>query len=359
MNLQEKIQRVVARTRAFYQKTEPGHLLIQTDVPSGHKGHDPFDSFDFSRDEEVYRLMDQQLENARAGWLAKEGLDDDEIPCIHPRFGYAEHVAWLGSPVTLQPTTSHPEPFVDDDFDPNSLTTDENRRWFQIMKRAYDYLRSKKDGSFVLSVRGASSPMEIAQMIRGEEILMDFMDEDRQEWCHAMISRITDIYPWYLNHLRSWCDEVEGGHVLSYFKVWMGPNAVGSLSNDIAIMCSPETYLTFGFPYEKRLCEQYGSVLYHTHTQKVHFHKDLCRLPNLTLLQYENDPQVPNAPVQMDHILEASGDAKLHITGNSQEVRENLHKFAGRNVYLKAWCKSHEDAQDLIALVRKQSKPII
>lgn len=146
--------------------------------------------------------------------------------------------------------------------------------------------------------------------------------------------------------------------MMSYFKAWVGPNSIGSLSDDIALMISKDMYESYGFPYEKELCEQYGSVLYHTHTEKLHFIPKLCTLPNLTLLQFENDPQIPNGVVNPERILEATGNMKLHLTGNSQEVRENFHKLRGRNVFLRAWCKDQQDAKDLVEFVRSRSKPL-
>jgi hypothetical protein len=348
----------VARARAFYRATEPGHFLINTYFPAETRPAPPLDSLDLLDPSDLHRWLGIQLANKRAFWEARAGLDDDYIPCIAPSFGYAEHTAWLGTEVLLQPTTSLTRPIYGDISEaPDRLTFSEDAPWVRIMRDSYAWLRGQQRGDFVLSVRGSTSPMELANALRGDDIFMDFLDEP--EHCHRLLNALTEIYPSYFNLLRSWADPVEDGHILSnYLDVWMGPNAIGHLSNDTAMLCSGAVYEEFGFPYESRLLAHYDSAFYHVHSEKMHYLPMLSRLPKLRLLQVQDDPRVGGNMRNLEAILAATGDRALLLAGKTGEILERLDLLATRNVYLRAYCADRKEAAELVARVRAQSKPL-
>jgi len=94
MKLPEFIHAVVKRSRAFYRATEPGHFLISAQVPAEASDIPPLHHFDL--DHQLAEWLDYRVAAARPLWRAKAGLDDDSLPSICPRFGIAEHSAWLG-----------------------------------------------------------------------------------------------------------------------------------------------------------------------------------------------------------------------------------------------------------------------
>lgn len=172
MNLSEHIENVVRRSRAFYEATNPGHFLINTILPVETPDIPPL--YDFNLDYQLKEWLDYKLAAARPIWQAKAGLDDDTIPCICPQFGIAEHSTWLGMDVLLQKDTCFSIPSLNSPEDLDQLQLGEGTKWFQYMKKGYDYWRSKQDGSFVLSIRGTMAPMDCANAIRGDELFMDF-----------------------------------------------------------------------------------------------------------------------------------------------------------------------------------------
>jgi hypothetical protein len=300
--------------------------------------------------------LDCKLAQGRVNWRAKEGLDDDTIPSICPTFGIAEHSAWLGMDVILQEDTCLPIPIIREPADLKKLRCSEENRWFGIMKTGYDYLRSKQDGSFVLSVRGTMAPMEIANAVRGDELFLDFLLQP--DFVHQLMTVCVEVLRWYYPRLCSWADRINKSYVFLYGMSWMPPRTIGHLANDAAMLCSPEVYAEFGLLYETRLVEGYDHVLYHVHNEKLHHIPELTKLPGLTLLEITNDPTAPPTIEDLARVFAATGSINLMLTMTSNQVRDHLDELEGRNVFLQIDCRDRSDAEDIIAFVRDRSKPL-
>ncbi len=354
MSLADRISRVVRRCRAFYSAATPGHFLVLVKFPVKTPASPPLNSLDLDRDLE--RWLDALLASARPFWDAVADIDDDRIPAICPWFGIAEHSAWLGMDVRLQEGTSLSVPIVHSPADLDRLTLSEQTPWFRRMKDSYDYLHSRKDGTFLLSVRGAMAPMELANAIRGNDLFTDFLLEP--QFAHRLMAFCTQAERWYYERLVSWCDAVEDGHVMSTGS-WMGPRCMGHLANDAAMLCSARIYEEFGFPYEAQLVAGYDTVLYHVHNEKMHFVPRLVQLPGLKLLEVTCDPKTPQPIADLPRIKSFAGDTNLRLVADSDDVRAHLEELKDRNALIEVRCRDRADAQDVLAFVRGMSKPLV
>jgi hypothetical protein len=354
LQLTEKIGRVIGRSRAFYRKAEPGHYLVNAEIPVEAPAIPPLYEFDLDRQLEEW--LDHNLAAARPAWQAKEGLDDDAIPSLSPFFGIAEHSAWLGQEVRLQEDTCLPLPIIGGPADLRKLRCSEEDRWFRIMKSSYDHLRRRRDGTFLLSMRGTMTPMDMANAVRGDELFTDFLLQP--EFCHELLSTLVDAIRWYYGHLWSWADNVDGGRVFRHGGPWMPAGTLGHLANDTAMLCSPRVYEEFGFPYESRLVEGYRAVLYHVHNEKLHYVPRLAELPGLALLEVTDDPRTTPCIENMPRILSATGSANLMLRATSDQIRQHVGDLAERNAFLQVSCEDRADAEDLVAFVRDRSKPL-
>jgi hypothetical protein len=354
MKLAEQIDCVVNRSRAFYRRTEPGHYLINAEIPAEAPPIPPLDEFDLDR--QLAEWLDYNLAAARPTWRVKEGLDDDAIPAICPFFGIAEHSAWLGLEVRLQETTCLPLPVIDEPADLQKLRCSERDRWFGIMQSSYEHLRRRKDGTFVLSMRGTMTPMDMANAVRGDALFTDLLLQP--DFCHELMRFLVEAIRWYFAHLWSWSDDVGGGRVFSHYGPWMPAGTIGHLANDTAMLCSPRVYEEFGFPYESRLVEGYEAVLYHVHNEKLHYVPRLATLPRLALLEVTDDPKTPPCIEDLPRILDATGSANLMLHATSDQVRQHLDELRDRNVYLVVSCQDRADAEEIVAFTRDRSKPL-
>ncbi len=351
--LAAKVRRVVARSRRFYSAPEPGHILVNCKVPAETPPVPPLLEFDLDR--QLGEWLDLNLAADRPRWAVKEGLDDDALPAACPYFGIAEHSAWLGLEVRLQEATSLPVPAVNGPDDLGRLTLDEGNRWCRYMREGYEHLRRRQDGSFLLAVRGTMSPMDLANAVRGDELFVDLLAEP--EFAHRLMAFCLRALGWYYPRLVSWADRVEDGQVF-LFGGWLGPDCIGHLSNDAAMLCAPEVYGEFGLPYEREQTAGHGMVLYHAHNQKLHFLPQLATLPKLALLEISTDPQTPPPIEDLARIEAATGSANLRFAATSDALRAHIGGLTRRNFYLDVRCRDRRDAEDVLALVRDRSKPL-
>jgi hypothetical protein len=354
MNLQKHMQNVVKRTTAFYQKDEPGHFLVNVKVAGESIKIPSFYEFDF--DNEIEKLLEYQLDAAKCKWNAKDGINDDSIPAIAPYFGIAEHSAWLGLDAVIQENTSLSIAVVNSIDDLNKLLFSEDNKWFQYMKRSYDYFRSRKDGSFVLSVRGIMTPMDIANAVYGDKLFEDFLLEP--EYCHKLMEYFTKAIRWYYPHVLSWSDNIENGYVMNCGEGWMPKGTIGHLSNDTAMLCSPRIYKKFGLPYEKQMVDGYSNILYHVHNEKIHYFQELVKLSNLSMLQVSYDPKTVKPINNLKEIYKVTENTNLMLDATCEEVVNNIEMLKQRNVFLQVNCKNKSDAVDIVKFVRDRSKPL-
>ncbi len=353
MILDEHIENVVRRARAFYEAPGPGHFLVSADVPAEAPALPPLCDFDLDR--QLTEWLDCLLEAARPGWAAKEGLDDDSLPCLSPYFGYAEHSAWIGLDARLQESTSLAVPIVHGPDDIVKLTLSEEHKWFQYMKRGYDYLRSRKDGTFLLCMRGSTSPMDLANSVRGDELFTDFVLQP--EFAHRLSEVMTEAIDWYYRHQLSWADDIDGGRIFSMGGGWMPGTTIGHMTNDAAMLCGPDLYAKFGFPYERRIVERYDHVQYHVHNEKVHHLPQLAALPNLAMLEVSDDPGSKPVIEDLPRILESTGSANLMLRNvSSDQLREHIDELKCRNVFFQVACHDRSDAEDMVTFVRGRSR---
>jgi len=352
MTLSQHVAQVVERCRAFYAAAEPGHFLVNAHVPADAPAIPPLYEFDLDR--QLTEWLDDNLAAARPGWAAKAGLDDDTVPSICPRFGIAEHSAWLGTAVRLQETTCLPTPMLETPADLDRLALSIETRWYRIMHDSYAYLHRRNDGGFFVSVRGTMSPMDIGNAIRGDALFSDFLADPA--FAHRLMAFLTAAMRWYYDQILDWADEVAGGRIFMYHSGWMADRTIGHMTNDAAMLCGPKIYDTFGFPYESQLTASYAGALYHVHNQKLHFAPQVAQLPNLKLLEVTNDPKTPPALEDLPRVLAATGRANLMLYGTSDQVRAHIGELKTRNVLLDIACQDRADAEDIVAFVRAQSK---
>jgi hypothetical protein len=343
---------VIKRAQQFYQARAPGFFLINTNFPVATPDIPPLNEFEL--DSQLGEWLDYSLTNAQIFWDAKQNINDDSIPSICPRFGIAEHSAWLGMEVILQQDTCLSVPLLESPEDLNKLVLSEQNKWFQYMKKGYDYLRSKQDGTFVLSHRGTMSPMDIANAIRGDEIFLDFILNP--EFAHRLMNFLVKAIDWYYGFICSWADKVHEGHVFFFGNIWMGQNSMGHLSNDLAMLCSKEIYKEFGFPYESQLTKKFQSILYHVHNEKMHYFQKLIKLPGLALLEVSNDPNIPETLENLQSIFAQTDEINLMLSGSSDQVRNHIDELKERNVWLQVKCVDKLDAEDIVKFVRDRSK---
>ncbi len=355
MNAQQHIQAIIDRSKPFYSANEPGHFLIQTRFP--HDRPDMPDLTEFDLEHDLERWLDHQLACSRVSWAARADVDDDTMPCLCPRFGIAEHSAWLGAEVRFQRDTCLPIPIIHTKQDLQRLQLSEHTKWFQIMQRGYQYLKTKLTPEFVISVRGGMTPMDVANALRGDDLFFDFYDDP--QFVHEMMRFFTKAELWWYQRLLSWVEPLQDGYAVFLADFWF-PNGFSYMTNDAAMLCNEDIYREFALPYEQEICRQFPNVLYHVHNEKMHFVPLVASLPNIRLLQVSWDPKTKPQMEDLEHLFSVTGNVALMLHSlSSEQVRDHINELRQRNVFLLVDCVDKRDAQDVLAFVRSQSKRLV
>jgi len=101
------------------------------------------------------------------------------------------------------------------------------------------------------------------------------------------------------------------------------PKAI-ALSVDAYVICSPATYVDFGFEYQKRLIAHFGHGLMHFHCNRTDLAAEVARLPGLDLFQFGGDTRDPVPTIdRIPEMRRAVGDMPLQLS-------VPLNDFVGR-----------------------------
>lgn len=349
--LESRVKNIISKTRLFYEAESPGHFLVRTSFPVELPPVPDLRTVDMEKDKEMF--LKAWLKMYKAVWESKKDVGDDEIPAIFPRYGIAEHSAWMGQEVIPQSDTNHPVELLGSLTETDKIDLTGNTPWFRYMKESYEILRWMQDGTFLLAPRGAMAPMELANVLRGNDMLMDFIlnpDDSRK-----LISLLTEAGKWYYRHILEWSDEIEGGNTFAYGYGW-AENCFGHLSNDTAMMCAPDVYNEFGLPYEIELTKGYDSVIYHAHSAGLHFLDQVAEIPNLKLLEISEDPTAPE-PIETLETIYASTPGINHfmIHGTPDQFKENIHKLKQRNIFCDVLCRTENEAKEMVRFINRHS----
>ena len=252
---------------------------------------DPLESFDLPR--QIDRYCDQIIERFLRFRDAHDRFDDDWIPCLKPYLGIAEHSCFLGGSVTYGGNTSYHHPAIDDILDWKTLRLDINTPHYLALLRGMAILKEKSTHyGFYSALRGGDGPMDIANAVRGNDLLYDFYDEP--EAVKELMELCTEAAAWTFSNQYPLASEVNGGYI-SGMTTWMPRNSIGHLSEDASCLCSPAMYREFGLPYTSKLLENYDYAMMHVHSLGRACIPLIAGMKKIGTFQLSGDPNQPDA----------------------------------------------------------------
>lgn len=290
------------------------------------------------------------IQREKAAWEQRRGLEDDTLPVIKPYFGIAEHTAFVGGRVEYGGNTSYHVPVVEDLEDLSGLSLREENENFRMLLGALRYVKKRAaEEGFLPMLRGAEAPLDMANAIRGNEILMDFYDDP--DGIHRLMEFCLKACRWTLEHQLEIVGGVQGG-TISGIGIWMPGRSVGHLAEDLSSMCSPEIYRTFGLPYTQRLLEGYDCAVMHTHTMGRHVLPDIAGIEKIRFIQLGYDPNQPT-PIEVYREYESILQDKIVIpTMSADQIEENLDFLAEHKSIVSVYAKDRKEAEKAAALVK-------
>lgn len=350
MRLRKDTAAVMERIKKFSLDSIGTGALIYVDGIREIKGKQtpPLEEWDVLKDFRPW--LEAGLDNLTDYWNSRQDVRDDRIPTFKPMFGIAEHSAFLGGEVSFGGSTSYHHAFIKNyETDLEKIRFDSRNPWFRLIMDSLSYLKDRMKDLCVLTMRGADSPLDIANAIRGNDIFTDFYDAPEE--LGELLSVCTKAMNYTADHQKEIVGGAEGG-IWSGYNIWVPGDSFGHLSEDAAAMCSLATYREFGQEYLRKAIEPYDQIMIHTHAMGRHTLPAIAELEKIRYIEITRDPGQP-APIEVLKQYEETLSCKtviLNIT--RQEAEENLELLRKFKTVLLYQADSIRDANYMCDYIR-------
>jgi hypothetical protein len=351
MQLRPDYKTVIARTKAFYETPRRGTAIVQVLGAEGIslKSSKPLHEWKFPGEMQPY--LDDRAVAIERFWRQRAGLDDDLLPAIAPWYGIAEHTAFLGGEVEFAGGTSFNHQILKDWDDFPKLKLDENHPWLRLVLDGIRHCRENWGGKFAAKLRGADGPLDIANIIRGNDLFMDVYDHPDE--LHKLMDFCAAAARFTLDRQLREASVLEGG-VVTGFDIWLPLPCAGHLSDDPACMMSVENYAEFGLPYLKKVCAAYENVMLHTHSLGKKNLPQFASVPQIKWLQISSDPKSDRAIDVYREYENVLRDKIVVVELSHKEIEDNLDLLRRNKTIIWHAAPSMEKARETVALVRRE-----
>ncbi|MBN2852044.1 MAG: hypothetical protein JXQ23_04840 [Clostridia bacterium] len=344
--IRNDIDKVIDRTKKF--TTSRRGTLIQV------KGIDelvcpsrPLNSFGLPDNMEPY--LDSLMEGFMCYWNQRKHIEDDLLPALSPWYGIAEHSAFVGGHVDFSKNTSWHHQFINTYEDMGKLSLDENNIYLKLVIDGLKYIKEKADDRFFIRYRGADGPMDIANVVRGNDIFYDIYEEP--EMLKELMDFCQKAVLFTLTRQKEIIDVVDGG-VITGFGVWLEGNSIGHISEDASTMISPEQFSEFGKPYTEKVTSQFDHVFMHVHALGAHNLPLIASIDKIDNIEISNDPNCKRAIEIYKDFEEVLKDKTVIVNLTNQEVKENLEFLKNHKTIIWYDAATVKDAVETVSLVR-------
>lgn len=352
MFLRNDINEVIARTKNFYETESVGNALVMVRSIDSIKLPSVKALNLWYFPEDLHAYLDQCIERLVFYWENRQIINDDHIPAIAPYFGLAEHFSYIGGEAVFTEDTSYPLPFIIDWSDMDDLELREDNVWIRMVIDGMKYLRDKSEGRYAVQLRGAHCPLDLANMLRGNEVFTDFFDFPDE------LGRLLDFCckaaGWTLSKQLEAADDFYGG-VVNGMGIWLPGRSVGHLSEDTSPLCSPAIYRKFGLPYTTRLLEGFDHIYMHIHPLGSHCLPEIASMSKIDFFDICNDPKCPQGiEIYRKYSESCLKDKIVGVQLSFQDIKDNMEFLKGKKTIIWYEAADLDDANAAVELVRRE-----
>jgi len=343
-------EELAKRWQRFYDTPGKGFALIQMKSIGGIElpKMKPLNQWSFPDEMEPY--LDARMEREKVYWQSRAHIEDDMFCTVSPWYGIAEHTAFLGGKVDFSPDTSYNHPMLEDWSDFDKLKLDPQNPWLRMVVDGIAYLRKQWGDLFYTRLRGADGPSDIANIVRGNDLFMDFYDYPEE--IHKLMDFCADAAKFTLELQKEQVDRIGNGFV-SGFDIWLPGNSIGQISEDASCMVSPEIYEEFFLPALKKLCKGYDYVMIHTHSLGKRILPYFVKVPEIKVLEISSDPNSDRAVKVFREYEEVLKDVITIVQPTRAELEDNMDLFERNKTIIWYSAENLKDAEEVTAIVRK------
>lgn len=347
MELRKDIEEVMERVKQFTTNGQVGDALVLINLKQEALTIKGLDEWSFPGD--MYDYLDETIRAFEYKWQGREGVKDDFIPAMNAWYGIAEHSAFVAGDVHFSADTSYPHPAFSDYEAAKELVVSEDNDWLKMVVEGLKYLKEKGEGKFAIKLRGAMSPLDLANALRGNDLFMDFYTDP--EALHGFLEFCTEACKFYMAKQKEIIGDFYGGILCN--DLWLPGDSIGHLSEDTSVMCSPAIYTEFGHPYTSQLVEPYDHSFMHLHTAGVHAFEEVLKVPTLDFFELAPDPNQPRGIEVYKNNHHLFGDKVMKLFITFDEIKENIEFLQEAKTVLLCDANSKEEADAIVEYVRE------
>jgi hypothetical protein len=278
-------------------------------------------------------------------------LQDDCIPTLRVELGTGQVAAAFGCEI-MYPENSYPavrSHVLKDAEDVYSLPLPSlHAGMYGKLEEFTRFFRENMPDGMRIQPPDLQSPFNCAHLIRGNDVLLDFIDNPRA--LDALLDKITDYMILLVPHLRSMIN-CEDGWFLDYGALWKGGARISNCSMQ---MISPDFYRRHVLDRDRRLFRQTGGGRIHycgTNTDVVH---DFFSVPGCSGFDFLGG-------MKYDEVWRVTADAPagVVILKNADAGSPEMERLlagdwpARRAIIIKTLCRSMDEGRDVLARLRE------
>lgn len=265
--------------------------------------------------------------------------------------GYPGHTAipaFLGCPITLDETTGWWDPILtEQDWDVTSLAIDPRNRWWQFTLELLRTAAAEAAGKSIPSIGAFGGCGDTLAALRGtERLIYDCVDyPDRVQAAELYL-------------MDQWCNVYEKFYEIihgaaqgstCWFALW-APRRFYAAHCDFSYMISPRMFGDLFLPAIQKQTEFLDCAVYHLDGVGAFVHLPaLLELPRLHAVQVLPGAGKPSPLHYMNELRQVQAAGKnLHISLGAEEVETALSLLSARGLFIQTWCRTEEEARDLL-----------
>jgi hypothetical protein len=281
---------------------------------------------------------------------------DDFFPSGNPCFGNP-YAGFMGGELRSDEHNAWSIPMQNIYNRLDEVRYNENNPWLAKFIYAMEYYKQHKPDNFLLSSPSTWGPDDIAEALRGPEILYDFYD--RPEELKALLRHCADFVLQFRQRALEMTDKIDGGHV-GWQGFWVPDNCL-SLTMDTSSNYSAEMFEEFLLPVIDYTVDKAGGKYWiHLEGSSIHIADSLKKINGLLLLQYTNNPKLPRGIAVMDVLRSKFRDLSLKLLVTRQELYDGIREktLIGNCIYdvgfdtenMNDYVRTPEEAEEIMQL---------
>jgi hypothetical protein len=287
-----------------------------------------------------YKAMVDEWEK---GFELNRGIEDDNLPIVYGELGGYILGAFLGADVTWGAGGAYSSKLILDmkNYREN-LHFDEYNGYYKMQIDYLKYLSKRSQGRFGYTEMITIDGLNFLDCLRHGDAYTDLYDYPCE--IKTIMAFGSDLNMRLVKEQRKYIETYRGGR-FNFYQIWT-PGETIFISVDAYGQCSSDIFEKFGREYVQRMIDEFNGGWLHVHSDAMRLLPFYVELDNLIAIGLEDWIKPPRAILNIDDIIEITGDIPLMINIERQEFLDMMDTgtLPGNTLYWVGGVTSAKDA---------------